>query len=332
MRYIGSKTSTADRVYRLVAERIPSGTLGDPFGGIGVMGSYFKERGYNVVSGDILTHAHYFQVAKIQRQRSASFARVCNQLGLGSAADVVSMLNEAKERSGWFVREYSLRRKFFTPMNAERIAGCRLLILKWVKEGLLTFGEKAVLLASLINSMDRVANTAGTYYAHLKRWYRKAKKPFQFQLISPTRGPGDCRAYLSDAKDLVALHDFDILYLDPPYNQRCYAGYYHLPETIALGQAPRVHGKAGIPRRQRPKSAFNSPSQGLSALEELLDRASFKLAVLHYSDDGLLPRDKIRKLLRRYGTVEEMTVGANGYTTDHKARSIQQRLYLVTHA
>ena len=332
MRYIGSKTSTADTVYRLVAERIPSGTLGDPFGGIGVMGSYFKERGYTVISGDILTHAHYFQIARIQQQRSASFSQVRHQLGLGACTQVVSVLNEAKQKTGWFVREYALRRRFFTPQNAERIAGCRLLILKWARQGLLTFSEKAILLASLINSMDRVANTAGTYYAHLKQWYRKAAKPFQFQLISPTKGPGNCRAYLCDAKDLVALHDFDILYLDPPYNQRCYAGYYHLPETIALGLTPQVHGKAGIPCRQRPKSAFNNPSQALDALAELLDRASFKLAVLHYSDDGILRPNKLRDLLRHYGTVDEKTIGASGYTTEHKTRSIQQRLYLIAHA
>jgi len=180
--------------------------------------------------------------------------------------------------------------------------------------------------------MDRVANTAGTYYAHLKRWYRKARKPFRFELIPPTRGPENCRAYLCDAKNLVTLRNFDILYLDPPYNERCYAGYYHLPETIALGQTPRAHGKAGVPRRQRPRSAFNSPSQALDALEELLDRASFRLLVLHYSDDGLMPRPKLRRLLRDYGAVEEMTVGANGYTTKHTTRSIRQRLYLFNHA
>lgn len=331
MRYFGSKVSTAQQVYRYIADRVPTGSFCDPFGGVGVIGAYFKERGYSVVSGDILTHAHFFQTARITRQRRPAFLRLRKELALESAEQVVELLNRAKRHDGWFVREYAEKRMFFTRSNAERIAGCRASIFAWAKQGLLSHSEKAVLVASLIDSMDRVANTAGTYYAYLKHWYRKAKQPFRFSLIPHTSGSRPCRAYLSDARDLVAGRHFDVLYLDPPYNDRCYAGYYHLPETIAQGLAPRVSGKAGIPCGPRVQSAFNRPANAFDALEELLHVASFRLLVFHYSDDGLITRSALLGLFRRYGAVHDVTVDAHGYTTRSKNRTVRQRLYLISH-
>lgn len=216
MRYFGSKVSTAQQVYRYIADRVPTGSFCDPFGGVGVIGAYFKKRGFSVVSGDILTHAHFFQTARIARQRRPAFLRLRKELGLESADQIVELLNRAKRHDGWFVREYAEERMFFTRSNAERIAGCRASIFAWAKQGLLSHSEKAVLVASLIDSMDRVANTAGTYYAYLKHWYRKARQPFRFSLIPHASGSRPCRAYLADARDLVARRHFDVLYLDPP--------------------------------------------------------------------------------------------------------------------
>lgn len=117
----------------------------------------------------------------------------------------------------------------------------------------------------------------------------------------------------------------------PQYNERCYAGYYHLPETIAQGLAPRVSGKAGIPCGPRVQSAFNRPANAFDALEDLLDVASFRLLVFHYSDDGLITRSALLGLFRRYGAVHDVTVDAHGYTTRSKNRTVQQRLYLISH-
>lgn len=332
MRYFGSKSFTAERVYRLVSDRLASGSFCDPFGGIGIVGARFKRGGYSVHSGDILVNAHNFQIARIERRRSPSFARVRAEYGLDRFEDVIQLLNTASQSDGWFVREYSRKRRFFTEQNAKQIAGSRLLINKWWRKGLLSRSEQAVLLASLVNSMDKVANTAGTYYAYLKTWYRKAKKPFRFQLIQPTPGSSQCRACLCDATQLVAGSHFDILYLDPPYNERCYAGYYHLPETIALGKTPHPQGKSGVPRSQRTISLFNRPGTASSALVDLLDRASFDLLAFHYSDKGLIPRVRIQSLLKQYGTVEEILLDTRGYTTSSRSRMINHRLYLVHHA
>ncbi len=330
MRYIGSKASSVERVHEIIAERVSSGSFCDAFGGIGVVGSYFKKRGYSVWCGDILTFAHYFQVARIERDRAPSFRRLRKALQLESSSEVSDILNTERPRNGWLVREYSEKRHFFTVENASRVEACRQRIAEWSRNQWLSDSERAVLIASLINSMDKVANTAGTYYAHLKKWHRKALLPFRFKFIPATTGTRVCHSLLGDATLLVTQREFDVLYLDPPYNVRCYAGYYHLPETIALQEAPTTHGKSGIPDAKRVTSDFNKPGEAQQALEQLIRSARFRLLVFHYSDDGLVKPEAIKHILGSHGRIEEFTLESKGYTTARDSRSIEHRLYVVS--
>jgi len=332
MRYLGSKASTAEIIYRLVANYVSRGTFCDPFGGIGVVGAVFKQYGYTVWSGDILRNAYNFQVARLERQRLPSFRRLREILILPTDQDVVDYLNSAVQRGGWFEREYAKERRFFTRSNAMKIAGCRRLIYHWDHDGLLSSSEKSVLLASLVNSMDKVANTAGTYYAYLKSWYRKALRPFKFELLKPTPGTMRCYVKYCPAEELIRCRHFDVLYLDPPYNDRCYAGYYHLPETIALQTTPRVYGRSGVPARKFPKSDYNRPGKARDALTNLLSHASFRLLVFHYADNGLISRSHITSLLSDFGSISEFSIGTRGYSTRAGRRRIQQRVYVVRNA
>jgi adenine-specific DNA-methyltransferase len=332
MRYIGSKGSTVESVYALISDRLPSGSFCDPFGGIGIVGAYFKRNGYTVWSGDLLTFAHFFQVATIVAGSEPKFRKLCINLGLPDVRQLADYLNSLSPMHGWLVREYAEQRRFFTISNAARIEAIYHSIIQWAEEGLVNDMETAILKASLINSMDRVANTAGTYYAYLKTWYRKAKKDFCFDLLLGTPGAPVCQSFQCEASDLVSMRHYDILYLDPPYNDRNYASYYHLPETIARGETPMVHGLAGVPNTLRPISDFNRASKAYQALVELLDLARFRLLAFHYSDLGLITPDQVRSLLVSYGQVEEFSLNSIGYSTSHCSRTVPHRLYLVTHA
>lgn len=331
MRYFGSKVSTIESVYNLIAQRVPSGTLCDPFGGTGIVGSYFKTKGYSVVTGDMLTFAYYFQIARVKQNGHLSFRKLRKALNLKSPSEVVILLNRSRHKNGWFVREYSEKRQFFTSENARHIESCRTKIQYWFRKGWLTQREHAVLLVSLINCMDKVANTAGTYYAYLKKWYRKALVPFRFELIHYTPGNSDCYCYHGNAIDLVDKQTYDILYLDPPYNERNYASYYHLPETIARGKTPKIHGMSGIPNCSNITSEFNKPEQAQKSLETLLEKAQFQLLVFHYADNGIIAPKKLRKIFKQYGKLEEFIVRSKGYTTTHSKRTVNHRLYFVNH-
>lgn len=320
-----------ESLYRIVSHIVPTGTLCDAFGGVGSIGSFFKSKGYAVWSGDVLRFAYYFQLARIERNTMPSFARVRKRHGLRSTTEVVNFLNKLRPKYSWIVSEYARERRFFTVENAARIDACRMQIREWSEANLLSNSERAVLLASLINSMDRVANTAGTYYAFLKRWDRHALRPFQFGLIPCTPGPPS-RSFRAEAKDLVAMRAFDILYLDPPHNRRSYSRYYHLPESIALQQTPKTCGKSGMAIRENPCSDFGNPRRVGKALEELLSRASFRIALFHYSEDGLMSSDEVRGILAANGNVEEHKLKSFGYTTRQAARTAEHHLYVVRNA
>ncbi len=332
MRYFGSKVSSLGSICNIIAKEIPSGTICDPFGGIGTVGSFFKTKGYSVWSGDILTFAYYFQIARVARNRMPTFKILLKVLKLESVNQLIYHLNRKRITHGWLLREYSEKRRFFTKENASRIEVCRTLFTKWSDADLLTHSERAMLLASLINSIDKVANTAGTYYAYLKEWNRKALRPFHFQLIPCTRGNADCHCFLAKADELVTKRDFDILYLDPPYNDRSYSQYYHLPESIAMQETPKTHGKSGMPDNARASSEFNRFGGASKALERLLARSRFRLAVFHYSDNGILTTKQIRDILTAYGRIKEYYIDSQGYTTSKARRIIKHHVYVVKHA
>jgi len=329
MRYFGSKVSTLDRVYELISQRLGSGSLCDPFGGVGIVGSFFKRKGYSVWCGDILTFAHYFQIVRVEETSTPAFKTLCKAIKLSSPHEIVDLLNESEGTESWFTKQYAKNRSFFTVENAMRIDHCRLLIEEWSKNLWLDYTERAYLLASLINSMDRVANTAGTYYAYLKSWHRKAVKPFKFELINCTQGNPDCHSFLCEAKNLVSLRPYDIIYLDPPYNERCYTRYYHLPETIALGETPEIHGMSGMPNTTRSGSAYNENGKAKNALRELVERAQFKLLAFHYSRSGIISPEEILQILSPYGRIQIFDIDSKGYTTKQVPRIVKHSLYLV---
>jgi adenine-specific DNA-methyltransferase len=132
-----------------------------------------------------------------------------------------------------------------------------------------------------------------------------------------------------DANTLVGSRPFDVLYLDPPYNTRSYAHYYHLPESIASGMTPSVRGASGIPDVNVGHSDFNRPAKATDALRAILSRARFRLLVVHYSDQGLIPPKTLRQLLGQFGKVRKRTISAKGYTTKHLPRQTPHALYLV---
>jgi len=250
--------STIEVIYDLVSKYAPTGSFCDPFGGIGSVGSYLQSKGYKVWSGDILCFAYYFQIARLKFSNHRAFKKLIAELGIGNRNGLINYLNSLSTPQGWFVEEYSEKRFFFTERNAHKIQACRREIMTWAQQSWLSHDEHAVMLASLINSMDRVANTAGTYYAYLKKWHRKALNDFRFELIEPVSSNNKGYCFHEPAKTLAQRQHFDILYLDPPYNGRSYAHYYHLPETIALEATPNVHGMSGIPNNIFAISGFNA--------------------------------------------------------------------------
>ena len=328
MRYFGSKSSTLGNLLTLVRLNARGGTLCDPFGGIGTVGSHFKAAGYKVFTGDQLRFAKCFQVARIEYSGLPLFTTVKSAFGFRTSREIFAYLDGLPPVSGWFSREFSETRYFFSEENAGRIDAIRRCTKRWEIDGLLSEKERDFLIASLINCADRVANTAGTYYAYLKHWHRKAKQTFSYSPLMPTRGIAGT-TFLGDALKLVQMRRYDVLYLDPPYNERRYAGYYHLPELIASGrQWKKVYGVSGV-TPSAIRSAFNNRSTAADALREIVKSMRCSVLVFHYSDDGLITPNQARKILASAGTLSSFQLRSAGYTTKLAPREIMHRVYLV---
>jgi adenine-specific DNA-methyltransferase len=335
MRYLGSKAKTASAIQvhaaRLLGRPIEGATVCDPFGGLGVVASAFKVAGWRVSVGDHLLFPYYYQVARLASSRPPRFRVLISHLGLDDLLDLEEYVQQLPGYSGWFVDQYALRRQFFSVPNARRIEAAWLMFQRWRVEGLISPKEYAFGIASLVESFDRVANTAGTYYAYLKSMTRRAQQRFEFQFLTPVPGLYGAKCQHVDATQMVATKHFDVLYLDPPYSARVYDRYYHLPKTIATGQRTELIGISGVPSEPPVRSNFESPRRAEQAFAALVDAARCSVLMVHYADGGLLDLKRIRSILQARGRVAETHLDAIGYTTRSRPRTIDHTLFTMTH-
>lgn len=81
--------------------------------------------------------------------------------------------------------------------------------------------EYAILLASLVYSADKIANTCGHYDAYIQG--ETLKDAFHFDFIKPyDLHDKQIEIYREDANILAKKIECDIAYIDPPYNRRQY--------------------------------------------------------------------------------------------------------------
>lgn len=317
-----------EQIHQLMGE-FKDGVFCDPFGGIGTVGAFMKKKGYHVITGDLLNFAYYFQCSLIAFNDKIEFARLKQHLDIHTIKDLEIYLSSVTKQEGWLIREYARNRSFFTMDNAYHIQACIDCIGSWYAENIIDQEERILLLASLINSFDKVANTAGTYYAYLKKFDRKAAKPFQFTFLQPIQG-NNCYSYKMDANDLVKKTKCDILYLDPPYNGRNYASYYHLPESISLGIEPIPVGKSGVFHSHFIRSVYNG-KKATEAFEELIENADARCIIFHYTDNGLIDIGAAKLALQKKGSrFEEYYFSCRGYTTTKSSMSCKHHIMKVS--
>lgn len=339
MRYIGSKVSTLPWLTSCMVSRAPGArSLCDPFAGACVVPRHFKQLGMKVVTGDVLLLSYLMQRATLGLDSPPTF-NALRQAGIITAdrhsagTQVLAHLQALPGRRGYFHDEFSDgaggTRRFFTAANAARIDAIRKTVADWRTEGLLTEDEVAFLLASLIDAADRVANTAGTYYAHLKSFVRRAELPLSLRLPRTTQNGSSGGHHHADAAIVAANTEADVLYLDPPYNERDYSGYYHLPETIARGDEPQPRGRSGAPAREQPRSNFYRRSQAGAALAQICLSARARHIVVHYTTNGTIPHETILDTLAMRGevTFEDREVRAYSSRRGSGGKAAQHRLY-----
>lgn len=300
-RYIGSKARIVDAIIKHIGE--PSGgVFVDAFSGTGAVAEAASRAGWRVHVNDNLASAAIMSYARVTSTSDVPFA---NLSGYRAA---VAALNELPPVHGFIWREYSpassshatISRMYFTEENAKRIDGIRQKIREWQQYGVITEHEGCVLIADLMRAANRVANTAGTYGCFLSRWQRQSLDSL---VIEPGRLLNRAPHATMGTQDVyqVPCKPEDTVYLDPPYTKRQYAAYYHILETIALGDEPEVEGVCGIRPWREKASDFCYKAKAAKAIVRVVSTLPARRVFLSYSTEGHVPIDALSDSLAEIG-------------------------------
>ena len=324
MNYIGSKYSLLSFLEEGIAKNTDArrGVFCDVFAGTGVVGSHFKQKGFDIIANDIQYYAYCLNRALVGINRMPTFAGIVDDLKMApttlfaNAIDIVlDHLNTSKGIPGFIYRNYcpggtaraKYRRQYFSDENGMRCDAIRAQIEDWWRAGKLTEDEYFYLLASLIDAIDRVANTASVYGAFLKHIKKSARKPLRMARVAIVEGDGDHEIHHANGQQLVENLSCDVLYMDPPYNHRQYCANYHVLETIARYDAPELRGVTGLRSHGDQKSDFCMAKRALPALEEMVKKTSARCVFLSYNSEGIMGKDEILQAMGRCGKVDLLT-------------------------
>ena len=118
----------------------------------------------------------------------------------------------------------------------------------------------------------------------------------------------------------LAVRPEDVVYLDPPYNKRQYAAYYHVLETIVAGDKPEVGGVTGLRPWRAKSSPFCFRKTALSSLTRLCGVLGAKDVFISYSSEGHINLSDLETGLRETGLVTTIDLGSIGrYRPNHVA-------------
>lgn len=329
MNYIGSKHKLSgfikQCVYDVCGTDIQNKVLCDLFAGTGIVGRNFKTEVQSVIANDL----EYY-----------SYVLNRNYIGNHTAFDtegLINQLNKVAGVSGFITQEYGATgkagRQYFTTENAQKIDGCRQAIELWKNKGSITEDAYFFLLASLLESADKVANTASVYGAFLKHIKKSAAKSLTITAAYFETTTTTHTVFQEDSNTLIKTISGDILYLDPPYNARQYGANYHVLNTIAKYDTFVPQGKTGL--RPYQKSAYCSKPKVEQAFEDLIKNAQFKYVFLSYNNEGLMPATAVKRIMEQYGKYDLMTTHYQRFKADktenrnHKASQTTEYIHIL---
>lgn len=333
MNYIGSKLSLMDFLTSTIKDvtGITEGDghiFADLFAGTGVVGSTYREQGWQVISNDIQAYSYALNKHYITNPSNMT----------DGLADYLNGLDGV---DGFVYNNYCLgsgsERCYFTDENGKKCDAIRVKIDELLQSGEITENQYYWYLASLINSIDKYANTASVYGAFLKHVKKSAAQEFELSLLPKNTGKYQGTVYNEDINELVRNKDVygDVLYLDPPYNQRQYCTNYHVLETIARYDNPQLNGKTGLRDYKDQKSLYCSSRTVADVFDDLIKNADFKYIFLSYNNEGLMPLETIKEIMSRYGEYSVFTKDYHRFRADkeenrnHKSNSTVEYLHCL---
>lgn len=326
MRYIGNKSKLINVLESLLEDKglNKKGLIFcDMFAGTCTVGDSFKNK-YEIIANDTLYFSYAISNGKLKYNKN-----FFSELGFDPFS-YFNNVNTENYTSGFCYNNFAPTvsgRQYFSDENAKLIDFIRNTIDIWFDEKKINEYEKYYLIGSLLESVSKVSNVAGVYSAYLKIWDSRALKKMEFiPLDSTSFAKYQNEVYIEDANKLIKKIKGDILYLDPPYTPTQYISQYHVLETIAKNDYPETHGIGAHRDNGDQISKWCKKGYVQEEFEKLIENANFKHIILSYSDAGIMSKEFIESVLKRYAKEGTYSFKKIKFTKYKSTRAVKREI------
>jgi len=331
MNHIGSKFKLSswikDEIKQIVGNDLSNKVFCDMFAGTGIVGRTFKKDVKKVIANDLEHYSYVLNRNYIQNHKEIKNKEIY----------IDKLNNLPLIDNGFIYQNYCMGsgsdRQYFSDENGKKIDTIRTKIKEWYDKNEIDDDLYYFLLASLIESADKVANTASVYGAFLKHIKKSASKELILEPACFIENDNFHQVFNEDSNELIKKISGDILYLDPPYNQRQYSANYHLLNTISKYEPFTPKGKTGLPGYNR--SSYCKKSEVKRSFKELIKNADFKYIFLSYNNEGLMSKEDVKSIMQKYGKYDLKIKEYQRFKADktnarnHKANTTFEYLYIL---
>lgn len=333
----------------------------DVFSGSGIVSRFLKSYASSITTNDLETYAKIISSCYLSNKSSINFdelEKIHSELVKSTTNEILTC--ELNNSCPGFVSElYAPKdednvqfgeRCFYTPYNAKYIDIIRQKITDEVPAELQKF-----FIAPLLSEVSVHANTAGIFKGFYKN-SRTGKGQFggngknalerikgKIELPLPIFSNFECPSYIfqEDANTLIldeTLYnhlpekEFDLAYIDPPYNQHPYGSNYFMLNLIANYQRPdceKISRVSGIPKDWN-RSSFNRKRDAAESFTNLVSSLRAKYLMVSFNSEGYISKNEMINILEKVGTVTVLDISYNAFkgSRNLKNRDIYVSEYL----
>ena len=323
LNYIGSKHTLFNTILNVCNENIPEKnnlTFMDLFAGTGTVGFHMQDHFKSISANDLEQYSYIINCALLQCNYSLKLQHIIDDCNLFSCDNDNNNNNNNTTTNNLIYKNYSpnneCERMFFTNANAKKCDAARVHIEKlFTVSKEITIQEYRFLIASLIVSTDKIANTASVYGAYLKKYKASALKSLHIIPIhKKTNVNVTDNAVFNELAENISTN-CDVVYIDPPYNQRQYASNYSPLNYIAqYDDSIVLTGKTGLIQNYN-KSKFCSKQNVKTAFTELIQNVKCRYIIISYNNEGLLDIDTLKTILKEKGDVKLYKIQYNKFNS-----------------
>lgn len=273
-RYIGNKSKLLNFIDDcLEKENLKYNSFGDIFAGTGVVGEYFLNKGKNVILNDLLYSNYVIYKATMNNDKNYDLNKI------EKIIEEYNKLDALKMEENYFSDNFS--GNYYNYLDAKKIGYIREDIEQKRIKNIITEREYYILISDLLYSIDKISNTVGHYESFLNKApeYQNVK----IYSLDIKKYESDINIYNEDANELVKKIYADVMYIDPPYNARQYANFYHLLENVSKWEKPPVFNKAKKMDRKKIMSEY-CKSNAKEVFKDLIKNINAKYIVVSYNN------------------------------------------------